>query len=157
MAGISRSRQRPPSIVKPLVASPQYFPGRTAIPPRASPPLKASSTAQHDLARSSLRLFRELCHLDSLLTTPRHAQFQVLGGIVTKTRRKRRFAKIPQAIVQQTRKCFLFGLWGLLAMSNVPRPGWPFARFTEHHCSLFFFIPQGARYSVHPKSSAKLG
>jgi hypothetical protein len=110
MAAISRSRQRRPSIAKPLAAFPRSSPGRIAIPPRASRPLKASSTAQHDLARFSPRLSRELCRLDSPSTTRHLAQCRVLGEIVTRTRRRRQFARTPQAIVQQTRKWFSFSI-----------------------------------------------
>lgn len=106
-AGINRSRQRPPSIAIPL-ASPRYSPGRIAIPPRASRHRKASSTALHDPDRCSLRLFRELCRLDFPLTTLRHAQCQVHGETVTRTRRKRQFARTPQATAQQMRKWFSF-------------------------------------------------
>jgi hypothetical protein len=132
MAAISRSLQRRPSIAKPLVAFHRSSPGRIAIPPRASRPLKASSTAQDDLARFSLRLSRELCRLDSRLTTRHLARCRVLGEIVTRMRRRRQFARTPQAIVQQTRKWFSFSIilmdcGGLLAVSNVPRPCWPFS------------------------------
>lgn len=105
------SPQHRPSIVILRLDFRRYSRGRIAIRPRASPPRPAFSTAQRGRARFSRRLFLGLSPLDSPLTTSSlRARCPVLGETVTRTRKRRQFARIPQATVQRMRKYFIICL-----------------------------------------------